>query len=51
VADGLGIAPHRLRCGLSADELALVAREADWTHTCRPTTKYHLITKLGFLRN
>jgi hypothetical protein len=50
VADGLGNVLHAPRRGLNADEVALVA-EPDWTLTCRLTTKYRAITKLGFLRN
>lgn len=51
VADGLGNVLHAPRGGLNADEAALVALEPDWTRTCRLTTKYRAITKLGFLRN
>jgi hypothetical protein len=51
VADALGIALHTLRRGLDADQVALVAREPDWTLTCLLTTTYRLIIKLGFLSN
>src|SRR5262249_56914395 len=35
VADGLGVALHALRCGLSAEEVALVTAEPDGTAGCR----------------